>query len=379
MDQETIFKKIYNVELNQDKYDIVIGKGLLETAVLEALEKRTKNKNVVFVFDVFFQDRSNAFIDFLSKAGYKVYPYYMVAGKHNKTISEAIKIYEILEANSLSRDSTIVALGGGVLGDLAGFVASTYHRGMKLINIPTTLTAMIDSSIGGKVAINFRKTINAIGNYYHPIANVIDFKFISTLPQRDFKAGLAEIIKCAIINDKELFDYLKSNSQKILDRDEDSLFNIMCRAIEIKLVHVSGDVKEKNERLKLNYGHTLGHSIEISTDVLEEIYRHGEGVSLGMVAAAFLARKYFGQGQDILDAHEEILNQYGLPTRVHAKDIGFEYKSLIEECMRNVHKDKKKKDNKLRFILPDEIGKCQVYDRVADDAIREAFVYLIKE
>jgi 3-dehydroquinate synthase len=290
-----------------------------------------------------------------------------------------MRIYELLESNDFARDSTMIAVGGGVIGDLAGFVASTYLRGMNLVHVPTTLTGMIDSSIGGKVAINFRKTVNAIGNYYHPILNIIDLHFINTLPERDFKSGLAEIIKCSIICDKELFDYLDTNSTEILNREESFLLKIFSRAIEIKLDHVKDDIKEQSKRLKLNYGHTLGHAIETSTGVFEEVYRHGEGVSIGMVGEAFIAKEYMNHHDGILYKHEEILQKYWLPIRVESNKIGFDRSKLLNECMRNVWKDKKKKGNKLRFILPVDIGRCEVYSDITDELIERAFDYLIRE
>jgi 3-dehydroquinate synthase len=379
MIQEKLPKK-YRAEFSEHKYDIIVGTDDIAADIIECLQAKTLNQNVALVFDTFFQNSVYPVLKKgLSAAGYKVYPYPMQAGKHNKTISEAMKIYELLETNLLSRDSTMIALGGGVIGDLAGFVASTYHRGINLIAVPTTLTAMIDSSIGGKVAINFRKTINAIGNYYHPILNIIDFQFIDSLSQRDFKAGLAEIIKCAVIDDEELFDFLSLESQKVLDKNELVLSHIMRRAIEIKLKYVSGDIREQGKRLKLNYGHTLGHAVEVSTDVLEEVYRHGEGVSLGMVGAAFLALNRLKQGKEILLAHEDILFKYGLPTKVFAEEAGFIRRDLIEECMSNIYKDKKKHSNSLRFILPNRIGDCGIYNDLSEAAILEAFNYIIGE
>jgi 3-dehydroquinate synthase len=237
---------------------------------------------------------------------------------------------------------------------------------------------MIDSSIGGKVAINFRKTINAIGNYYHPMLNVIDLDFMDSLSDRDFKSGLAEIIKCAFISDNNLLSYMIDNSDRILKRNQDDLLFIMSRAIEIKLDYVSGDVREQGKRLKLNYGHTLGHSIEVSTDVLGEVYRHGEGVALGMVGAAFLANRHFNRGDDILEAHEKILEKYGLPIRVNAAEINFDRDSLIKECLVNVYKDKKKKNSQLRFVLPNSIGDCGVYSDVDQSLMVEAFNYIIR-
>ena len=192
MIHSTLKQKQFTVNLDGKPYALLLGNGILTTAIIEVLNSKSNNRNIVIVFDTFF---GKMIVDSLKtqliKAGYVVYTHPLEAGKQNKTISEAIKIYDLLESNNLSRDSTIIAVGGGVIGDLVGFVASTYLRGINLIHVPTTMTAMIDSSIGGKVAINFRETINAIGNYYHPILNVIDFDFIKTLPAREFKSGLA--------------------------------------------------------------------------------------------------------------------------------------------------------------------------------------------
>jgi len=378
MMNSVIYKK-YEVKLDSCCYSILLGRGQLIGSLIESLNDRTKNKKVILAFDPCFEGEiANKVSDALTQEGYQAFTYILKAGKHNKTISSAISLYEFLEINGFSRDSTMVAFGGGVIGDLVGFVASTYLRGVNFISIPTTLMAMVDSSIGGKVAINFRKTINAIGNYYHPMLNVIDFDFIESLSDRDFKSGLAEIIKCAIISDKKLLDYLSANSDKILQRQQEVLLYIMSRAIEIKLDYVVGDVREQGKRLKLNYGHTLGHSIEVSTDVLSEVYRHGEGVSLGMVGAAFLASKYFAKGSNILKIHEDILIKYGLPIKVEAKKISFNRDELIKECLENVYKDKKKKNSQLRFVLPKSIGDCGVYSDVDDDLIAQAFDYLIR-
>ena len=375
---KAIEHKKYTIDLDGKPYELCLGKGITSLELIKALKAKTCNKNVVLVFDDVFTDKvENQLKPDLLKEGFTVYLYAMQAGKHNKTISQAIKIFELLEANDLSRDSTLVSIGGGVIGDLAGFVASTYFRGMNLVHVPTTLTAMIDSSIGGKVAINFRKTINAIGNYYHPMLNIVDLDFIPTLPQRDFKAGLAEIIKCAIIADKDFFEFLNQNKDDILNRKDDVLLHSMSRAIEIKLDHVTGDVKEQGKRLKLNYGHTLGHAIEVSTSILEEVYRHGEGVSLGMIGAAFLGKELLNTDNKVLRSHEKILRDYELPVRVYPEEINFERKILIDECMSNVYKDKKRKDNKLRFILPENIGECKVYSDIPDELIRKAFEYVI--
>ncbi len=370
--------KKYTVNFDKSKHEIIIGRNIV-TTISNFITEETNDKRVLIVIDDFFSGEVlNSLLQELSKLEFAVRVYRFTAGKQHKNLNEAVKLYEILESNDFARDSTMIAIGGGVIGDLAGFVASTYLRGMNLIQVPTTLTAMIDSSIGGKVAINFRKTVNAIGNYYHPILNLIDLQFISSLSELDFRSGLAEIIKCSIICDRALFDTLNTNDVEVLNREEDILLKIFCRAIEIKLDHVRNDVKEQNRRLKLNYGHTLGHSVETSTGVFEEVYRHGEGVSIGMVGAAYIAGGLFNCGDRILHKHEEILKKYGLPIKVDSDKIGFERTKLLKECIRNIKKDKKRKGNKLRFILPVEIGKCEICSDVTDELISESFGYLIQ-
>ena len=209
-----VYKEI-KADLDEFSYSIIIGRGLLEN-VTEFIENSTKNKKVLIVSDVFFQNSvSKKIKDTLLKSGYEVFEYYMDAGKGNKNINEVLKIYGILEENNLARDSSLIAIGGGVIGDLAGFVSSTWLRGMNLIHIPTTLMAMVDSSVGGKTAINFRQTINAIGSYYHPIVNIMDMDLIDMLSERDYSSGVAEVIKCAIINDSNLYSYLIENNKEI--------------------------------------------------------------------------------------------------------------------------------------------------------------------
>ena len=370
--------KKYDVALDNSKYEIIVGKNIIDN-IGQMLQKRTKDNRVMVIIDNFVSKSVlNPLKEDLSQNGFETYIYLFEAGKQNKNFNEAINIYGKLEETNFARDSTIIAVGGGVIGDLAGFVASTFLRGMNLIHIPTTLTAMIDSSIGGKVALNFQLTVNAIGNYYHPLFNLIDIQFIETLPDRDYKAGISEIIKCAIIADKKLFSFLSKYHDEIINRNEDSLLVAMYGAIEIKLFHVTGDVTEQAKRLKLNYGHTLGHAIETCTGIFEETYRHGEGVAIGMVGAAYIARDYFSSDDKIINVHEEILKNYDLPVCVETKEIGFDKEKLIAECLKIILKDKKRKEHKLRFILPLEIGKSDVYNDVPEKYIHKAYNYIIK-
>lgn len=361
-------------------YDIVFGHGVINN-IPKYLNEITKNKKVLIVADIFFQLTEGIQIkNLLSNSGYEVYTYYMNAGKGNKNVNEILKIYSILEKHNFARDSVLIALGGGVIGDLAGFVASTWLRGMKLVHIPTTLMAMVDSSIGGKVAINFRQTVNAIGNYYHPVYNIMDLDFINSLSNKDYYSGIAEVIKCAIIYDKDFYDYLQKEKTFILQRSNQHLVEFILKSIQIKTVHVNGDLREGGKRLLLNYGHTLGHAIEISTEKNhQEQLRHGEGVSVGIVAAAFIAEKYLGLATDILKSHEQLFLDYQLPVNISANALGFEREFLIKRCCENIKKDKKRKDNNIRVVLSKNIGSAKVFNEVPFDMIRAALKYVIKE
>ncbi len=370
--------KRFFVNFDQFVYDIVIGRDV-SNEICDFLPRRTENKKVIFVVDDCFQGNAiEPILEGLRKKDFEVHVYAFTAGKVNKTIEEALKIFKVLESEGFARDSTLVAVGGGVIGDLAGFVASTFYRGMNLIHVPTTLTAMVDSSIGGKVAINFHKTINAIGNYYHPILNVVDLKFLDTLPDIDFRSGMAEVIKCAIIDDAEFFQYLESHVEKAQAGDLDTLMHLITRTIEIKIDHVKSDIREANKRLKLNYGHTVGHAIEASTGSPVEIYRHGEGVSLGMVGEAHIARHHLKHDDSVILSHERVLRAYGLPVRINTQDIGIDPDKLMTDMLDNIWKDKKRISNKLRFVLADEIGTSSIHSGVTNEEIQEAFHYLLE-
>jgi len=367
-------------KFDEVSYDIVFGKGIVEN-IVDYSREVTKNKKIILVADVFFQNSIGEKIESLFKEDdYEIHTYYMNAGKGNKNINEVLKIYGILEENNFARDSLIIALGGGVIGDLAGFIASTWLRGMKLIHIPTTLMAMVDSSIGGKVAINFRQTINAIGNYYHPVYNVMDLNFVNSLPDRDYYAGIAEVIKCGIINDEEFYNFLRDKHSMICNRSNDYVIDFILKTILIKIEHVNGDLREGGKRLLLNYGHTLGHAIEISTEKNhQEQLRHGEGVSIGIVAAAHIATKHLGISKEIMKSYENLFVQYKLPINISATKLGFTKECLLQKCCENIQKDKKRKDNNIRVILADKIGSSKVYTDVPFSVIRAAFEYVIKE
>lgn len=372
--------KTFIAKLDNTQYPITLGTDLIQETI-EVVKKETNNTKIIIVCDTFFKASLGKKIEnLLIKDKFNVFSYYMPAGKGNKNINEVLKIFGLMEENNLARDSILIAVGGGVIGDLAGFVASTWLRGMKLIHIPTTLMSMVDSSIGGKVAINFRKTINAIGNYYHPVANMMDLNIVKTLSHRDYLSGLAEVIKCAIINDANFFQYLETNKDVILKKDDEVMMDFIIKTIQIKIDHVNGDLREGGKRLLLNYGHTLGHAIEISTEKNhQEQLRHGEGVAVGIIAVAYIAQKYLNLQEDLLSRYEDILELFDLPIHISASKLGFQRNRLLQTCFANVQKDKKRLNNNIRLILSSEIGSAKVYEDVSFELIKEAFEYVIKE
>ncbi len=372
--------EIVDINIPDHEYSAYIDRNLVENIAL-FLADLSKNQNILIVTDDYFKEGyAQLIFDSLTEKGLIPHIHVMKGGKASKSFSEVLRIYGELETKDFARDSVLIALGGGVVGDLAGFVASTWYRGMTFVHVPTTLMAMIDSSIGGKVAINYRDTINAVGNYYHPVANFMDLNLIDSLGDRDYISGLAEVIKCAVIADSDFVEYLENNREKILQRDSDCLIYCMRRTIEIKVDHVCNDIREGGKRLLLNYGHTLGHAIEMATHANNgETFRHGEGVSLGIIAVLSIAQSYLKISEAVSERIQELLQNYKLPVSFSASEYGFERNSLIDSCMRLMLKDKKRKDNQLRFIFVDEIGHAAVYSGISDEFILGAFQQVIKE
>lgn len=369
-----------NVNIPGSEYDVLIARDL-KKSVSEFLTNYTKNRDVLIVTDEYFsKGYASELESVLEGDGFNVLMFVMRGGKVSKSFSEVLRIYGELETHNFARDATMIAMGGGVIGDLAGFVSSTWYRGMNLIHMPSTLMAMVDSSIGGKVAINFRETINAVGNYYHPIINFMDLEMIDTLPERDYISGLAEVIKCALIADVDLINYLNINREKILNNESENTIHCIRRAIEIKVDHVRNDVTEGGKRLLLNYGHTLGHAIEIATQTEKgETFRHGEGVSLGISAVLTIGQSYLGLEESIAENARSLLESFKLPVSFSASEYGYDRSELINLCMKLVLKDKKRKDNQLRFILIDKLGRAGVHTGIPREQIQLAFETVIKD
>ncbi|NMM61409.1 3-dehydroquinate synthase [Clostridium sp. P21] len=275
-------------------------------------------------------------------------------GEPKKNINTIEVLYDFLLENGANKNSIIIAFGGGLIGDLAGFAASTYMEGIKLINVPTTLLAQVDSCIAGKVTFNYKGIKNLIGNFYNPIYVYICTGFLKTLNNRQFKDGLGEAIKYGIIKDKELLSFLSSNYKHILERENDKLTHIVKECLRIKLEVVSED---KGLMDILNFGHNIGYGIETTSNFN---ISHGEAVGLGILTSLKLSENKFSISSDIYNKVESIMSKFGLPVKYKVDN----YSSF----MYAINHDKKNNE-KIRFVLLKDIGKCEVKVEVSEKEI----------
>lgn len=268
-------------------------------------------------------------------------------GEMSKEIGPYHEICRQMVQRQCTRNSTVIALGGGVVGDLAGFVAATYMRGIPCIQVPTTLLGMVDSSIGGKVGINLTEGKNLLGAYHQPQEIIIPLNCLETLPDKELRSGLSEVVKYGIILDASLFEWLEENLDKLLQRDREALKKVVKWSAELKVEVVEQDAKDSNLRQILNYGHTLGHAIEKATGY--QLYTHGEAIAIGMRFAAFLAQKLTGFSKDAVQRQNALLQKIHPELTFPVTDSEI----LIE----TMYHDKKAVGSDLVFVLPEVIGK----------------------
>ncbi len=286
------------------------------------------------------------------------------AGEEHKTLTTFSKIIDHCASHNHHRDTTLIALGGGVISDITGFAAACYHRGVSWIAIPTTLLAQVDASVGGKTAANHTSGKNLIGAFHPPSAVLIDIHTLETLPDREYQAGIAEIIKAALIRDASFFAWLEDNMPTLIARDKNTVFYAIKRSIEIKRDIVIEDEKEKNQRMLLNLGHTFAHAIEKNTGYGH--WLHGEAVAYGILIASILSHQQKQLDETDLNRIRALLTQFGfiksLPTHITPEDL--------TNTMRS---DKKVKSNHLRLILLEKIGCAIIRDDITSPAIMAAW------
>jgi 3-dehydroquinate synthase len=286
----------------------------------------------------------------LRKAGFDVAVVTLPDGERFKTLKSVSRVYDGLIGKSFERSSTILALGGGVIGDLAGFAAATFMRGIGFVQVPTTLAAQVDASIGGKTGVDHPKGKNLIGAFYQPKSVIIDPDVLKTLPRREFVSGLAEVIKVGMIRDAEFFSYLEDNIEKILTQGPGALNHAIRRSCAVKAEVVQKDEREGGLRKILNYGHTFGHALETATQY--RTYLHGEAVSIGMVFAAELSLRLGITDAATVRRQNALLKRAGLPVDLP--------KMRTAELMKFITLDKKVADGRIHFVLAEQIGRVVV-------------------
>ncbi len=351
------------IDLGARSYPICIGEGLLAQAELFA--RVLRGRSVLVVTDETVRDLH---LDRLLQGlrDTKVATMSLAAGERHKTIASVESVCNALAAARVNRDGAVVALGGGVVGDIAGFAAATYQRGIDYVQVPTTLLAQVDSSVGGKTGVNLPAGKNLVGAFHQPRAVVSDIATLRTLPARQLRAGLAEVIKCALIADAAFFAWLEANLATLLACDAAALEHAIARGCEIKAGIVSRDEREQGERALLNLGHTFGHAIETATGY--EDWLHGEAVAVGLLAAASLSQRMGasaagGSGIGAADVKRirALLERAGLP--VEAPRIG------SRRALELMQLDKKVQAGRIRLVVLRAIGAAVLSDDYPDHAL----------
>ena len=350
------------VELGERSYDILIGKGLLSQAA-KHLRPLELGKRGVIITDTNVESRyAGAVCEALGKGGCTAEVLSVPAGEASKSLRQAHRLFEKLPSLGLDRHSFLVALGGGVVGDLAGYVAACYLRGIALVQIPTSLLAQVDSSVGGKTGVNLPQGKNLVGAFYQPKLVLADTDTLGTLPERELRSGFAEVIKHGAIRDAAFFEWLEREYKRVLALDPDAVAHVVRRCCEIKAEVVSADERESGLRAILNLGHTVGHAMEALSEYVGLL--HGEAISMGMCCAARLSVKRAGLSEAEAKRLCDLIGASGLPTR-----LGDSFK--LEELLAAARLDKKARDGKLRFVLLKRLGEAAVSDAVTDADIVE--------
>ncbi|MFI5305066.1 MAG: 3-dehydroquinate synthase [Nitrospiria bacterium] len=347
-------------------YPILIGSGNLNQ-IGEHLSEKFNNKIAVITNPFVWKFHGAILNKSLVQAGFKPQIIMVPDGERYKNLKWVNFVIKELLKNRHERNTPILAFGGGVIGDLAGFVSGIYLRGTPFIQVPTTLIAQVDSSIGGKTGVNDSLGKNLIGLFHHPRFVWIDTSLLHTLKERDYVSGLAEVVKYGMIADAHFFEYLETNRDKILNHHPQELFHIIRRSCQIKADVVSQDEKETGLRKILNYGHTLGHAIEAVTEFKK--YRHGEAIAIGMHFAAQLASRRMKCSRSLIERQKILLESLKLPIKMS----GLKVNPLIK----SMSLDKKVEDGKIFFILPSKIGEVSIIS-VKNEMIREEMSNFIR-
>ncbi len=349
------------VNLKENSYPIYIGQGTLKDIGKLLSKNELTGKCAIITNPTINKLYGNQVKESLVSNGFETVIFEVPDSETSKSLKQVEQLYIELLNNKFDRDSIIIALGGGVIGDLAGFVAATYMRGVSLVQMPTTLLALVDSAIGGKVAVDLPHGKNLVGAFYQPKLVISDIETLQTLPEDQLQSGLAEAVKYGIISDRALFELLEKNITKVKQCNLELFTKMIIKCSEIKAKVVEEDEKEQGKRIILNLGHTLGHALETLTKY--NTYSHGEAVSIGILFAVKLSIRF-----DLLDEkdHQRILDlirSVGLPVNIKE---GLD----VDKILKTMQFDKKNRDGKNVFVLPKKIGEVVITDKIPHDLLK---------
>ncbi len=365
-----------HVSLQDRSYDILITSGTLgSSGELITRWFRAKYPNhsgtqqALLVTDENVSSHAKTVQDSLTQAGWTADCVSLPAGEPTKSLAELSNLYDRMIRMNAGRHTLVVGVGGGVIGDLSGFLAATYTRGVPFVQVPTTLLADVDSSVGGKVGINHPAAKNMIGAFHQPLGVFIDTEVLKTLPDREYRAGLAEVVKYGVILDEKFFEYLEASIDKINRRDPEALRYIITRSCELKAMVVEGDEFERTGlRAVLNYGHTFGHAFEALSGYGQLL--HGEAVSIGMLCASRLAERMGRIDHSVTERQVALLKAFHLPVDLPPTDA-----ITPEAVIDKMRLDKKTVGDHIRFVLPSRMGHVEI---VKDAPLADAIAALPK-
>jgi 3-dehydroquinate synthase len=357
-----LLQQTVRVELADRSYPVIIRRGLLRSIGKELKRLHLGAKIAIVTDRNVARYYLKPFARALTTAGFEVLPVVLPPGERTKRLRTISTLMDVLVKSRFERKSTLIALGGGVIGDVTGFAAAIYQRGIPFIQVPTSLVAQVDSSVGGKTGIDHPKGKNLIGAFNQPRAVLIDPMTLKTLPEREWLAGLAEVIKYGIIADETFFGYLESNMNRIINLDQDAAATIVKRSCEIKAEVVSKDERESDRRRILNFGHTIGHALESLAGYRGLI--HGEAVGIGMVQEASLARHLGLCDQDTVDRISSLVRAASLPSAMP--------RVTFSSLWTAMQLDKKVSDGTVYCVLPERIGAVKIMP-LEKDAMRDWF------
>lgn len=351
------------VNLGKRSYPILVGTGLL-AQLGELLRAGFGALRVMVITNPTVRNLYGTAVEnSLRRAGWDTVWAEMPDGEEHKTLATVETLYDLALDRELDRACPVVALGGGVVGDTAGFFAATYQRGVPFVQVPTTLLAQVDASVGGKVGVNHPRGKNMIGAFYQPRLVVADLDTLATLPLREIRAGLAEVIKYGVIRDAAFFAWLEENVERLLRLEREALAHAVATSCRIKAAVVEEDETEAGLRQILNYGHTVGHALEALTDY--RVYHHGEAVAIGMAVAARLAVELGLLAGEDAARIVSLIRRAGLPTEVPER-------FSPGELIRAMRLDKKTRGGRLTLVLPEAIGRVRIASGIPEATVRRA-------